>query len=272
VCAGPVARARPGQGPRRVDRRVRAHGSRRRPHAPAGRARPRLQPLRGPRRRHGADPPGRRPGPSGPRPARGRRGRGRRRQVAALLRVHPLPPVPGSCWPVLEANTVSSGKATLFLPLADLLRGYFGIDDRDDLRTVRAKVTGTLLTLDRALEDAVPALLWILDVPDPGEAFLQLEPPQRRRRAIDSVKRVLLRESQVQPLLLLLEDLHWIDTETQAVLDSLAESLGSAAVLLAVNYRPEYRHGWGSKTYYRQLRLDPLPPESADALAPALLR
>jgi tetratricopeptide (TPR) repeat protein len=174
-------------------------------------------------------------------------------------------------WRVLEAGSVSYGKATPFLPVADLLRGYFRIDDRDDLRTIRAKVTGTLLTLDRALEDAVSAVLWILDVLEPGDAFLSLEPPQRRRRALESVKRALLRESQVQPLLLLFEDLHWIDTETQAVLDSLAESLGSAPVLLAVNYRPEYRHGWGSKTYYRQLRVDPLAPESADELLRALL-
>jgi class 3 adenylate cyclase/tetratricopeptide (TPR) repeat protein len=174
-------------------------------------------------------------------------------------------------WRVLEASSVSYGKATPFQPLAELLRGYFRIDDRDDLRTARAKVTGTLLTLDRALEDAVPAVLWILEVLEPEDAFLGLEPPQRRRRAMESVKRALLRESQVQPLLLLFEDLHWIDTETQAVLDSLAESLGSAPVLLAVNYRPEYRHGWGSKTYYRQLRIDPLPPESADALLRALL-
>ena len=179
--------------------------------------------------------------------------------------------VSGGGWRVLEASSLSYGKATLFLPLADLLRGYCGIDDRDDLRAVRAKVTGTLITLDRALEDAVPAVLWILDVPDPGEALLRLDPPQRLRRAIESVKRVLLRESRVQPLLLLFEDLHWVDTETQAVLESLVESLGSAPVLLAVNYRPEYRHGWGSKTYYRQLRIDPLPPESADALLHALL-
>jgi class 3 adenylate cyclase/tetratricopeptide (TPR) repeat protein len=179
--------------------------------------------------------------------------------------------VTGGGWRVLEANSVSYGKATPFLPLTGLLRGYFGIDDRDDLRAIRAKVTGTLLTLDRALEDAVPAMLWILDVPEPGEAFLAQEPAQRRRRALESVKRVLLRESQVQPLLLVFEDLHWLDAETQAVLDGLAGSLGSAPVLLAVNYRPEYRHGWGSKTYYRQLRIDPLPPESADALLRALL-
>src|SRR5207249_9610114 len=81
----------------------------------------------------------------------------------------------------------------------------------------------------------------------------------------------LLRESQVQPLLLVFEDLHWIDTETQALLDSLVESLPTAHILLLVNYRPEYQHGWGSKTYYTQLRLDPLPPASAAAVLQALL-
>ena len=75
--------------------------------------------------------------------------------------------------------------------------------------------------------------------------------------------------SQVQPLLLVFEDLHWIDTETQALLDSLVESLQQRHLL--VNYRPEYQHGWGNKTYYTQLRLDPLPPVSAQALLQALL-
>jgi class 3 adenylate cyclase/tetratricopeptide (TPR) repeat protein len=201
----------------------------------------------------------------------GEAGVGKSRLFYEFTHSHHVLGTNGAGWRVLEASSVSYGKATAFLPLAELLRGYFRIDDRDDLRSVRAKVTGTLLTLDRALEDAVPAVLWILDVLEPGDAFLGLEPPQRRRRALESVKRALLRESRVQPLLLLFEDLHWIDAETQAVLDSLAESLGSAPVLLAVNYRPEYRHGWGSKTYYRQLRIDPLPPESADALLRALL-
>jgi predicted ATPase len=101
--------------------------------------------------------------------------------------------------------------------------------------------------------------------------FLQLDPPQRRQRMLDALKRVLLRESQVQPLLLVFEDLHWIDSETQALLNSLVESLPTARLLLLVNYRPEYQHGWGSKTYYTQLRLDPLPPISADELLQGLL-
>jgi class 3 adenylate cyclase/tetratricopeptide (TPR) repeat protein len=174
-------------------------------------------------------------------------------------------------WLVREASSVSYGKATPFLPLADMLRAYFRIEDRDDTRSVRAKVTGTILTLDRALEDTVPAVSWLLDALPSDDPFLALDPVQRRRRAIDGARRLLLRESRVQPVVLVFEDLHWIDAETQAFLDGLVESLPTAPILLAVNYRPEYRHGWGSKTYYRQLRIDPLPPESAETLLQALV-
>src|SRR4029453_5727379 len=97
------------------------------------------------------------------------------------------------------------------------------------------------------------------------------DPPQRRQRTLDGLRRVLLCESQVQPLLLVCEDLHWIDAETQALLDTLIDSLPTARLVLLVNYRPEYQHGWGNKTSYTQLRLDPLPPASADALLQALL-
>jgi predicted ATPase len=110
-----------------------------------------------------------------------------------------------------------------------------------------------------------------LDVTVEDEQWQSLDPPQRRHRILDAVKRLLLRESQLQPLVLVFEDLHWIDSETQAVLDSLVESLPTARILLLVNYRPEYQHSWGSKTYYSQLRIDPLPPESAGELLQALL-
>src|ERR687896_1859773 len=133
------------------------------------------------------------------------------------------------------------------------------------------KVTGNLLTLDRALEHILQAFLARLGVPVEDLQWQGFEPPQRRQRTLEALKRLLLRESQVQPLHLVCEDLHWIDSETQALLDSLVESLPTAQLLLLVNYRPEYQHGWGSKTYYTQLRLDPLPPASADELLQALL-
>jgi predicted ATPase len=174
-------------------------------------------------------------------------------------------------WLVLESASVSYGKATPYFPVLDLLKRYCHVEDRDDTRTMRAKVTGQILTLDEVLQDTLPALLALLDVLPEDSPFLKLDPPQRRQRTLAALKRVLLRESQVQPLLLVFEDLHWIDTETQALLDSLVESLPTARLLLLVNYRPEYQHGWGSKTYYTQLRLDPLPLVSAHELLHALL-
>ncbi|OLC67391.1 MAG: hypothetical protein AUH69_04455 [Actinobacteria bacterium 13_1_40CM_4_65_12] len=171
----------------------------------------------------------------------------------------------------LQASAVSYGRATSYLPIIDLMKAHLRIDERDDIRSIRAKVTGHLLTLDEALKDVVPPVLWVLDALPEEDGLRDLEPPQRRQLTLDAVKRLFLRESQVQPLVLVLEDLHWIDSETQALLDSLVESLPAAPVLLLVNYRPEYSHGWNGKTYYRQLRIDPLPPESAEELLRALV-
>jgi class 3 adenylate cyclase/tetratricopeptide (TPR) repeat protein len=174
-------------------------------------------------------------------------------------------------WLVLESGSVSYGKATPYLPVIELLKAYCRIQERDDPRAIRERVAGKLLTLDRSLESLLTPLLALLEVPIDDKAWETLDPPQRRRQTLDAVKHLLLRESQVQPLLLIFEDLHWIDSETQAVLDGLMESLPTARILFLTNYRPEYQHGWGSKTYYLQLRIDPLPPESAEELLTALL-
>jgi class 3 adenylate cyclase/tetratricopeptide (TPR) repeat protein len=196
----------------------------------------------------------------------GEAGVGKSRLVYEFVHSHSTPG-----WLVLESASVSYGKATPYFPVIDLLKRYCHVDEHDDTRTIRAKVTGQVLTLDPPLQDAVPTLLSLLDTLPEDSPFLQLDPPQRRQRTLDALKRVLLRESQEQPLLLVFEDLHWIDSETQAFLNSLVESLPSARLLLLVNYRPEYQHGWGGKTYYAQLRLDPLPAVSADELLQVLL-
>src|SRR5919197_1036368 len=196
----------------------------------------------------------------------GEPGVGKSRLVYEFLHSHHM-----QGWLRLESSSVSYGKATAYLPVRDLLTAYCHIEDRDDLRTVRAKITGQLLTLDDALQDTVPAVLALFEALPTDSPFLSLDPLQRRRRTLEALKRVLLRESQMQPLLLVFEDLHWIDSETQAVLDLLVESLPTARVLLLVNYRPEYQHGGGSKTNSTQFRLDPLPPASADVLLQALL-
>jgi len=174
-------------------------------------------------------------------------------------------------WQVLESGSASFGKTTAYLPIIDLLKAFFRIEARDDTRTIREKVTGKVRSLDRALEPALSALLALLDVPVEDPGWARLDPPQRRQRTVEAVKGLLVRESQVQPLLLLVEDLQWIDAETEAVLDSLVEGLPTAKVLLLVNYRPEHQHAWGPKTYYRQLRLDPLPASSAEDLLTSVL-
>jgi class 3 adenylate cyclase/tetratricopeptide (TPR) repeat protein len=174
-------------------------------------------------------------------------------------------------WITLESGSMSYGKAAAYLPLADLLRRYFRIESRDDVRAIRAKVTGNLLTLDEALKEAIPPVLWLVDALPEDSPLLVLDPADRRRRTLTAVKTVLLRESRVQPILIVFEDLHWMDSETQAFLDALVEGLPAVPILLAVNYRPEYSHAWGSKTYYRQLRIDALPSASADELLAALL-
>lgn len=174
-------------------------------------------------------------------------------------------------WLILQASSVSYGKATPYLPVIGLLKEYFEIEARDDSSRIREKVVSKLLALDRALEKGLPVLLSLLDVPVEDVGWRDLDPPQRRRHTLEAVKGLLLREGQVRPLLLVFEDLHWIDTETQALLDSLVDSLSTARLLLLVNYRPEYEHGWAGKGTYSQLRLDPLPPETARVLLHALV-
>jgi class 3 adenylate cyclase/tetratricopeptide (TPR) repeat protein len=196
----------------------------------------------------------------------GEAGVGKSRLVYEVVHSHHL-----QGWRVLESVAVSYGKGTPYFPVLDLLRGYAHLDERDDTRTIRAKVTGQLLTLDETLQDAIAPLLALLDALPDDSPFLALDPPQRRQRTLATLKRLLLRESREQPVLVLFEDLHWIDTETQALVDSLVESLPTARLLLLVTYRPEYQHSWGSTTSYTQLRLDPLPPARAMEVLHTLL-
>jgi tetratricopeptide (TPR) repeat protein/class 3 adenylate cyclase len=174
-------------------------------------------------------------------------------------------------WLILESSPVAYGKATPYLPVIDLLKIYFQLDARDEQQTIHDKVLGKLGTLEESLGPILPAILTLLDVPVDDPPWQALEPPQRRQRTLEACTRLLLRASQVQPLLVVVENLHWIDTATRAFLDRLVDSLPMAHVLLLVNYRPEYHHGWGNKTSYTQLRLDPLPPACAEELLHGLL-
>ena len=123
----------------------------------------------------------------------GEAGVGKSRLVYELVHSHRL-----QNWLVLESTSVSYGKATSYLPVIDLLKGYFKIQDRDDMREIRERVTGKLLTLDRALEPTLPALLALLDVPVDDASWRALDPASRRQRTLDAVRQLLLREAREQ--------------------------------------------------------------------------
>ncbi len=172
---------------------------------------------------------------------------------------------------VLETFAVSHGKAYAYLPLIELLKSYFQLFLPDDERKRREKLTGKILTLDRSLEDTLPYLFFLLGIAEPTSPLHQMDPQIRRQRTLEAIKRLLLRESLNQPVLLVFEDLQWMDAETQAFLSFLSESIASARVLLLVNYRPEYQHPWGNRMYYTQLRLDPLGTQEAEDLLTTLV-
>jgi predicted ATPase len=178
--------------------------------------------------------------------------------------------IPQGCR-VIDAYSVSHGKASAWLPVLELLRRYFCIGDADDAATRRDKVRVALTALDAALDDTLPYLYGLLGIVEGADLLAQMDPQIKRQRTLDAIKRIVLRESLNQPLVVIFEDLHWIDEQTQALLDLLADSIGKAHVLLLVNYRPEYRHEWTNKSHYVQLGLTPLGRESAEELLAALL-
>jgi len=174
-------------------------------------------------------------------------------------------------WRVLRCGGVSHGSTTPFLALGDLLRRYFAIDDADGPDAMREKVTETILSRHEAPKALLAPLLSLLDIVVDDPAWRNVESRQQRQRIQEAVKHLLRHESRRQPLVVIVEDLHWIDAETQVVLDGLVETLPTARLLLVVTYRPEYEHRWGSKTYYSQLRLDALSPEGAGEFLDAVL-
>ncbi|MGH8136029.1 MAG: adenylate/guanylate cyclase domain-containing protein, partial [Steroidobacteraceae bacterium] len=136
---------------------------------------------------------------------------------------------------VLETFSVSHGKAYPYLPLIELLRNYCQITAQDDERRRREKLTGKVLALDRALEDSLPYLFHLLGVTEPSSALAQMTPQIRRQRTFEAIKRLLVRESLAQPLELIVEDLQWLDSETEAFLGFLGESVANTRILLLVN-------------------------------------
>jgi class 3 adenylate cyclase len=168
---------------------------------------------------------------------------------------------------VLDAGCAPHGRAFSYLPVIELVRRYCEIRPDDDERRRREKVTGKVLALDRGLENVLPHLLALLGVADAAASLQQMAPEIRRRRTHQALLRLWLRESAEGPLVMIVEDLHWLDKESESFLVELAAAAANARILLLVNYRPEYEEGWTGV----RLRLDSLPPPDAEALVTALL-
>ena len=172
---------------------------------------------------------------------------------------------------VLETSSIALGNPAPYLPIVELLRSYFHLDIGEDADVIRRKVSEAIRDLDENLLPVLSALLTLLDVPVLDPAWQSLAPAQRRQRTFDGMKRLMLRETRRRPLLLVFEDTHWNDAETQALLDNFVDGLPAAHVLVLLTYRPEYTHGWSGKSFYTQLRVDPLQPETAAELLSDLI-
>ena len=171
------------------------------------------------------------------------------------------------------ARLLETGSAyaaiTPYSPVIELLRSYFAIGPDDDAERIREHLRVTIATGDGSLTPSLPALFALLGVPDAD--WDAVDPVERRRLTLEAVRRLLLTESRVQPLLIVFEDVHWIDAESQALLDALVEGLPTARVLLVVTYRPQYRHEWSTLHYYAELNVGPLSSDSANELLESLL-
>ena len=174
-------------------------------------------------------------------------------------------------WTVLEAFSVSHGKGSAYLPIVELLRGYFRINDEDSLLARREKVAAKTRALDPNLEDLLPYLHALLEIADDKDRLAGMDAQLRKSRTLDVVARLLLAEAVNRPLLLIVEDLHWLDDESQALLDTLADLLNGSRMMLLVNYRPEYAHRWDDKAWCSRLRLESLGEASADEMLAAIL-
>ena len=174
-------------------------------------------------------------------------------------------------WLLLEAPSASYTSSTPYAPITTMLQGYFQVEATDDFARIRVKVTGRLLELDAQLHWAVPAILSLGNLPTEDPEWEGVEPPERRRRIFAAVTRIVLREAERQPVLLVIENLHWADSETIALVDTLVDEIREARVLLLASYRSEHRPAWRERPQCGEVRLEPLSRGSAEALLAEVL-
>ena len=196
----------------------------------------------------------------------GEAGVGKSRLVREFVRSHHT-----AEWLVLESKSAPYGRASPYLPVIELLRDYFKISAEDSTHSIREKVTGKILGLDQALQDAIPPLLDLLDSLDESHPFRSLDLVRHRQCTYQAVVRLLLSESRVRPVVAVFEELHWNDSLSLSLLNEVVVAAQDSRLLLVVCYRPEYRDQWRNRPNYHQLHLEPLASESLAEFLQALL-
>ena len=172
---------------------------------------------------------------------------------------------------ILEGRSRSYERAASYRPIIELLRAYFELDALDPASRVAEKIAASLRELDPGLGDAVAPIVSLLDALPSDDPFRALDARERHDRVVDALTQVLLKEAERQPLVLVLENLQWVDAETQAFLDSLLDRIPTARVLLLVDYRPGYEHDWAGRPGFHHLQIDALSAAATDELSRELL-
>ncbi len=172
---------------------------------------------------------------------------------------------------LLEGRCLHYGGSMPYLPFLDVLRSYFGIDEGDREYVIKKKMAEKALQLDEKLKDALPPLQDILSLKAEDEAYLKLDAPLKRMKIFEAIRDLLIRESQNKPLVLAVEDLHWIDKTSEEFLGYLIGFLANTRIMLLLLYRPEYTHQWASKSYYRQIGVGQLSLSSSAELVQFIL-
>ncbi|NNG07559.1 MAG: AAA family ATPase, partial [Desulfobacteraceae bacterium] len=171
----------------------------------------------------------------------------------------------------LEGHCLPYGSSIPFLPLLDIIRSFFDIQEGEPEKQSKEKMREKTLGLDENLTHALPAFQDLLCPPAEDESWSNLEPKEKRLKTFEAIRDLLIRLSQVRPLILMVDDLHWTDKTSEEFLDYFVGWLANTRVLLLLLYRPEYIHPWGSKSYYSQIRLDQLSAGTSAELIQSIL-
>ncbi len=174
-------------------------------------------------------------------------------------------------WTLYQTGALPHGTNTAYLPLGILLRAVFNASERDDQAEIDTKMRAGLAGFVADVDALLPVMQVLMDLPVSDPNWAALNPRQRTSRIIDGARSLLLQAAETRPMVLVFEDLHWIDPGSQRVLDALVDGMAAHRLLLVVTHRPEYQHDWTGKSFYTRTRIDPLAATSAHEMLDTLI-